>query len=213
MAVSSRRALEKQERAESILDAAEQVFFNRGFSQSTMDEIAQKVGLSRSLLYVYYKDKSAIMRGVMLRAAEELERRFAAALAAGRTGLEQIEGIGLAYYAFSKDASDYFDVLTDMSTFPMPAQTDEDMQQLGCCRQKATELMVQALQNGLRDGSLDPQQVRDPFQTAFYLQGALHGVIMMTRSPVPAAQYPDGDGLVMYSMGMLSESMRSKRAK
>src|SRR5690606_4114345 len=201
MAVSSRRAQEKQERAESILDAAEQVVFSKGYSQSAMDEVGQKAGLSGSPLHVYYKDTSALMRGVMLRAAEELERRFAAALAQGSTGLEQIKGIGLAYYAFSKDDSDYFDVLTDMSTFPMPARTDEDMQQLGCCRQKATELMMQALQNGLRDGSLDPQQVRDTFQTAFYLQGALHGVIMMTLSPVPYEQVSDVYAPGMYLCG------------
>lgn len=211
MAVSNRRAQEKQERAESILDAAEQVFFSKGFSQSSMDEIAQKAKLSRPLLYVYFKDKSAIMRGVMLRAAEEIERRFATALEEGKNGLAQIEGIGRAYYAFSKEASDYFDVLTDMNTFPMPEQEDERMQQLGCCRRKATELMVQALENGLRDGSLDPRQVRDPLQTAFYLQGALHGVIMMTRLPVPSQQYPDGDGLVLYSLGMMAESMRNKK--
>jgi AcrR family transcriptional regulator len=210
MVLQSRRTEEKQERAESIIDAAEKVFFEKGFNQTSMDEIARQARLSRALLYVYFTDKAAIMRSVMLRAAQDLERRFSDALQRGADGLAQIEGIGHAYYTFSKEASDYFDVLTDLYTFPMPEVADEHMEQLGCCRENVTGLMVQALENGLRDGSVSSRTVRDPLLTAYYLQGALHGVIMQTRRKVEAAhQYPDGEALVMYTMEMLTESLRS----
>jgi AcrR family transcriptional regulator len=210
MVVKSRRAKEKQERAECILDAAESVFFKKGFNHTTMDEIAQGAGLSRALLYVYFTDKSAIMRAIMLRAAEEVESRFERALHAGKNGLAQIDGIGHAYYAFSAEASDYFDVLTELNTFPMPDKVDEHMRRLDCSREEITSLMVKALENGLADGTVDSQRVRDTLQTAYYLQGALHGVIMQTRRRVSVIhQYPDSKALVLYTIGMLTESMRA----
>ena len=209
MILKSRRAKEKQERAESILDAAESVFFKKGFNHTTMDEIAQSAGLSRALLYVYFTDKSAIMRAIMLRAAEEMESRFEQALRAGKNGLAQIDGIGHAYYAFSSEASDYFDVLTELNTFPMPAEADEQMRRLDCSREEITSLMVKALENGLADGTVNPERVRDTLQTAYYLQGALHGVIMQTRRRTSVDhKYPDSKALVLYTIGMLTESMR-----
>ena len=116
----SRRQREKLERHETILDAAEQVFFRKGFDQTTMDDIARAAQLSRALLYVYFRDKNAIMRGVMLRAATSLRLRFENAVATCASGEQQIEGIGHAYYAFSVEEPDYFDVLTNVTTFPEP---------------------------------------------------------------------------------------------
>jgi AcrR family transcriptional regulator len=207
--VQNRRAKEKLERATSILDAAEQVFFRKGFSQSSMDEIAQGAGLSRALLYVYFRDKAAIMRGIMLRAAQEMERRFVEAVTDKSTGLEQIANIGKAYYRFSLEASDYFDVLTDMVNFPVPEEPDEQTHQLGCCRAQITELMITSLQRGLEDGTIDRLRVHNPVLTAYSLQGALHGVIMQTRRHMePTHEYPDSDALVTYTIDMLTESMR-----
>lgn len=213
MGLNERRNREKQQRAETILDAAETVFFRKGFAGSSMDEIANQAQLSRALLYVYFKDKAAIMRGVMLRAARALEQRFEKAILTGSSGLEQIEGIGKSYYAFSREQSDYFDVLTDLNTFPMPAEGSEDVEALGCCRTRITDMMVEALENGIRDGSLSPVRVSSPLRTAYFLQGALHGVIMATRDPEAEAdgqRYSDSEDLVLYSIGMLSEAMRQR---
>lgn len=216
MVPGSRRQYEKQARSEAILDAAEAVFFSRGFHQTSMDEIARQAGLSRALLYVYFKDKAAIMRGVMLRAAIAIENRFQRALASGSSGLERIEQIGYAYYAFSREDSEYFDVLTDLNTFPVPEQAgDDQMQALGSCRTRITGIMVTALRNGIEDGSICAERVDDPVKTAFMLQGALHGVIMQTRGPryweaTPGGyEYPDGDRLVTHTIDMMTVAMRS----
>ena len=61
MSANERREREKQERRESILDSAEQCFFSKGYERTAMDEIARGAQLSRALLYVYFKDKAAIM--------------------------------------------------------------------------------------------------------------------------------------------------------
>lgn len=209
MTVRRRRAKEKQERHDEILDAAELTFFDQGYEQTSMDDIARAAQLSRALLYVYFKDKAAIMRGVMLRAAQSLQRRFEAALAAGATGVAQIEGIGHAYHAFSVDEANYFDVLTSMATFPGPGESDSQLLALDHCRECVNELMVTALQNGIADGSLSETHIKDPLQTAFYLQGALHGVIMQTRSAKSSqTDYPEAGELIRYTIAMLTNSIQ-----
>lgn len=210
MTLKARREREKQERYEEIVDAAETVFFRKSYEQTSMDEIARAAGLSRALLYVYFKDKSAIMRGVMLRAAQSLQRRFAQALEHGASGVEQIEGIGHAYHAFSTEEPDYFDVMTTIATFPGPDNTDQQLQSLDSCRESVNDLMVRALLNGLQDSTLDAASIVNPLQTAFYLQGALHGVIMQTRGPKSQmTAYPDPQDLIKYTIAMLTASIRA----
>ncbi len=212
MVQTSRRSREKQQRHEEILDAAEKIFFSKGFANSSMDEIGKQAQLSRALLYVYFKDKAAIMLGVMLRACNCLESYFQKALADGGNGLQQIEGIGHAYYVFSKQNSDYFDVLIDLNTFPIRESDGSQVEALLNCNARITTLMEEALTNGVEDGTLDPVNVSDVTRTAYFLQGALHGVIMAarTRHSEPMAKQ-DGEELVLYTISMLTESMRNRR--
>ncbi|MEO8223752.1 MAG: helix-turn-helix domain-containing protein [Gammaproteobacteria bacterium] len=44
-----------------ILDAANQLFRERGYRQTDMDDIAQAVGLARNSLYRYYRNKDFIL--------------------------------------------------------------------------------------------------------------------------------------------------------
>lgn len=210
MNLRNRREKEKLERYEEILDAAERVFFRKNFEHSTMDDIAREAQLSRALLYVYFKDKLAIMRGIMLRAGQSLLARFEQALLENQSGLMQIEGIGHAYHVFSREQPDYFDVLTSVATLPGPETADEQLIAMDGCRERITAIMVEALQNGLTDGSISPHSVKDPLQTSFFLQGALHGVIMQTRRPkTQTSTYPDAQQLVLYTLSMLTRSMQS----
>jgi AcrR family transcriptional regulator len=54
-----------EERRGQILDAATAVFAERGFHEARMDDIAEKSGLSKGALYLYYKSKDAIIAALM----------------------------------------------------------------------------------------------------------------------------------------------------
>lgn len=209
MPATARRAREKQQRYDDIVDAAESIFFHKGYNSTSMDEIANAAQISRPLLYVYFKDKAAIMRAVMLRAARSMVTRFADAKSNGDNGMNQIKGIGLAYYQFSLDESDYFDVMTDMSTFPMLDEPDEVIMQMAECRDRMHEMMVDALNSGIKDGTIDPKHVHDPSLTAQILRGSLHGVIMSVRQPKGAAfETFDDATIVSEAIEMMCYGMR-----
>ncbi len=206
MNLDARREREKQQRYDSILNAAEQVFANRGYDRCSMDEIARTAQLSRALLYVYFKDKAAILDGIVLRSMQNLRDRFSRAIDQGERGIEQIARIGNAYYVFSREEPYYFDVLTQSGA--VVGADEAPPAELQCCGAEIMQLMVRALVTGVQDGSLCPKRVADPLKTAYFLRGALHGVITEVRQPHAEARLmPDADTLIAYTIDMLGHAM------
>ena len=146
--LKTRREREKQARYDTILDAAELVFSEKGYERTSMDDIARTASLSRALLYVYFKDKAAIQRGIMLRAGHSLFRRFEEARQTADNGLSQIRAMGESYYRFYLEEPDYFSALTKAST--AMAEADESQaEEMLCSKSDLMELMVGAIELGL----------------------------------------------------------------
>src|SRR5580704_1083853 len=70
---------------EEFLTKAADVFEKKGYAQTTIQDLAQALELSRSALYHYFKSKEEILEALVLEhteyAAEQMEQRLA-----GRTG-------------------------------------------------------------------------------------------------------------------------------
>jgi AcrR family transcriptional regulator len=66
-----------------ILEAAQRVFARRGFTEASVEAIAQEAGLAKGTVYLYYPSKRALywaaLRHGLLGLGEELARRVAAA--------------------------------------------------------------------------------------------------------------------------------------
>ena len=77
------------ERLDSILDAAFQAFATYGYRRTAMDDIARGAGLSRTALYLHFKNKEDIFRSLAARYFDEALRDMAAALAKRDQTLEQ----------------------------------------------------------------------------------------------------------------------------
>jgi AcrR family transcriptional regulator len=63
-----------ERRQQAILDATEQLLGTRPFSDLTMDEIANRAGLSRSALYFYFASKEEVLTGLHERIYDEMVR-------------------------------------------------------------------------------------------------------------------------------------------
>ena len=205
--LKTRREREKQARYDTILDAAELVFSEKGYERTSMDDIARTASLSRALLYVYFKDKAAIQRGIMLRAGHSLFRRFEEARQTADNGLAQIRAMGESYYRFYLEEPDYFSALTKAST--AMAEADESQaEEMLCSKSDLMELMVGAIELGLEDGTMNRERITNPVQTALYLRGALHGVILLCRSEMGEGnpEFP-AEQLIRHTMDMLTSSI------
>jgi len=54
-----------EERKAQIINAAEDVFAQKGFDEARMDDIAKKTGLSKGTLYLYYKSKDDLIIAIL----------------------------------------------------------------------------------------------------------------------------------------------------
>jgi len=61
----SARDLRRRKKAQQIIEAAKEVFLEVGFSEASMDGIAQKAGVSKRTLYDYFKSKEKIFIDIM----------------------------------------------------------------------------------------------------------------------------------------------------
>lgn len=57
----------KEDRPQEILDAALELFVEQGFSATTVSQIGRKAGVTPGTLYVYYKNKEAILQKVVMK--------------------------------------------------------------------------------------------------------------------------------------------------
>jgi AcrR family transcriptional regulator len=64
---------------EKILEAALELFRERGFDESTMREIASRAGVATGLAYYYFASKDAIVLAFYQRAKDDLAAKFDAA--------------------------------------------------------------------------------------------------------------------------------------
>jgi AcrR family transcriptional regulator len=62
-ALKQRRA--PTERPGEIIDAALALFVEKGFAATRLDDVADRAGLSKAAIYLYFEDKTALFKGVI----------------------------------------------------------------------------------------------------------------------------------------------------
>jgi TetR/AcrR family transcriptional regulator, fatty acid metabolism regulator protein len=68
--VTANRSLKEKQRAERenlILQAAEEMLAERGYHETSMDEIAQRVGIAKGTLYLHFASKEALVMALFQR--------------------------------------------------------------------------------------------------------------------------------------------------
>ena len=60
MGIQERKQRERERRRQQIIVAAKRVFSEKGFSKSTMEDIAREAELSPGTLYLYFKNKDKV---------------------------------------------------------------------------------------------------------------------------------------------------------
>lgn len=67
-----RRRFSRAERERQILDAAVAVFTDRGFQNASMDAVAERVGVTKPVLYTHFGSKDGLLLACIARARAEL---------------------------------------------------------------------------------------------------------------------------------------------
>jgi TetR/AcrR family transcriptional regulator len=102
MGIAERKAREKRQRQESIIDAAEAVFIEKGYGAMTMELVAEKVELNKATIYLYFLNKNDLFHAVVDRGLTALLVALKPAVEKHETGLAKVLAFIDGYIVFCR---------------------------------------------------------------------------------------------------------------
>lgn len=166
---------------DNIGNAAMECFLEKGYHAASIDDIARKAGVSKGLLYNYYKGKEDLLAEIVRARVDEIAGVMEAAFALG-SPREQLLGIidgALDHIARNPKAYRFF--------LHLQTQPEEDQ-----VLSKYSQLLNREMsrQYELQCDIFERMRVDDPKLRSLYFSSALHGVMFLMSiypgSPVAA---------------------------
>ena len=136
-----RKRMSRAAREQQMLDVAEDVFGERGYQATSMDEIAERCGVSKPMLYEYFGSKDGLLVACVGRSKAELLDVTQKAMA-GATDPADILWRGMvAYFTFIDSHSKSFAMLLREPT----AETPQTAEAIEATRRQQSTLIAGVL--------------------------------------------------------------------
>ncbi len=113
MTVKERKAREKAELRDLILQGAKKLFVEKGVEQTTIRSIANAIDYSIGTVYVYFKDKDAILHALHTQGFSELGGRFRV-LGSVPDPMQRLIAMGRIYIDFAKENPDMYELMFNL---------------------------------------------------------------------------------------------------
>ncbi|MEO8238899.1 MAG: TetR/AcrR family transcriptional regulator [Flavobacterium sp.] len=113
MSIGERKARDKENLKALILKGAKRLFIEKGIEQTTIRNIADEIDYSVGTVYVYFKDKNAILHDLHSIGFQELGGQFME-LFAIENPMERLKKFGYAYIKFSMENSEMYDLMFNL---------------------------------------------------------------------------------------------------
>ncbi len=99
------------ERRQHLLSVARRVFAERGFTATTMDDVARAAGFTKPILYQYFNSKTELYREIVAQTAARLLSQLEAAVETMTSPRERIEVAFRVYFETVVSEPDAFRIL------------------------------------------------------------------------------------------------------
>ena len=169
---------------EAILNAAIDLFSERGFNATPTSAIAKTANVAQGLIFHYFQNKNGILAHILIDMLENYIDAAKNEINSGRTGLEAVENFILFHFRFSKKRSKEVVVLT--RDFPTDLLQPDSVyrEKITARLNLSLNLVKNCLKKGQKDGSIQKVPIEE---TAFIIQGmligALHLKLKMPNTP------------------------------
>jgi AcrR family transcriptional regulator len=90
-------------RERQVVELAEELFTERGYQGSSMDELARRAGVTKPVIYELFGSKDGLFRACLERSADRLATLVAAAVRAESEPEARVRAGGLAFLRFAAD--------------------------------------------------------------------------------------------------------------
>ena len=163
-----RRSAREQSRIakrQAVLSTAAQMFNERGFHATSLDDIAARLGVSKPTLYYYVKSKDQILLECVRQGLEMTLEGIEVSRKAGGSALDQLEACMRVYARIV--TMDFGMCLIRVGDEQVPPDSRKELRRMKAQIDLAFRRLVEA---GVQQGLLAPC---DPKMTAFMIGGAL----------------------------------------
>jgi TetR/AcrR family transcriptional regulator len=208
---TEQRLRHKLGRRTTILRVARDVFLRKGYTSTSMDEIADATGLSVGTLYLYFRNKPTLYMSLLEVALEKQEQALRGAASGGRAVAQRILKLADAYVDFFLREPEYFQALIFLQHGDLRIPQSEELNQRLAERSRAVvELLVNLLRDGVESGEL--RRV-NPTDTALLFYGFWNGVIALSlRRDAMHLDRRRLKPLVRFALNVLQNGLRGGRA-
>jgi len=100
-----------ERRRKEIFEAALEVFAKKGFDKATLDEIAEKLNITKPALYIYFKSKEELFCSMVEDKLKNLETSLKQIFNAKISSLEKLKKLIEYHINFNKENLDFFKVV------------------------------------------------------------------------------------------------------
>ncbi|HEY9008800.1 MAG TPA: TetR/AcrR family transcriptional regulator [Ohtaekwangia sp.] len=169
MTIASRKERQKEELRSRILQAAKELFIERGFEDTSIRNIAERIEYSPTTIYLYFKDKDDIFRALHLEGFILLNQYFRA-LEHVQDPFERLKAVCKTYINFARENGEFYDLMF-INRSPINAITkDESKWEEG---QRAFGFLVNTVQQCIDKGYFEGM---DAEVLSFTLWSMVHGI-------------------------------------
>ena len=164
----------REERKDQIMNAAEEVFSQKGFSDARMDDIAEETGLSKGTLYLYYKSKDDLIIAILDRI---FQREFKAFEDLDLASISASDAIWVFVETTAKDIKIMMRLLPITYEFMGLAFRNKLVQKtFKAYLNYYLELLIPVIQHGIDSGEFRPT---DPKEVAIAMGAILEGTLLL----------------------------------
>ncbi len=158
-------AQQREAKRQAVLSAAAQLFNERGFHATSLDDIAARLGVSKPTLYYYVKNKEEILLGCVRQGLQLMLGGIEASRSAGGTALDQLTACMQVYARIV--TQDFGMCLIRVGEEQISAANRAELRRI---KAEIDHEFRRLVVLGVEEGSLAPC---DPKMTAFVIGGAL----------------------------------------
>ncbi len=205
----SKREENKAKKREIFLTVAEELFAQKGFENTSIEDLVQKANLTKRTLYQYFLSKEDLFYAVALKGAQKLYDASIEAIERGKDTRDKIRLANLAHLEFYQRHIDLFRILNYTPANLENSNASPHYQAIkrldGARMMTVAELMT----TGVADGSIKPEldmkmAVLFGFFSAFSL---LYTFAFTDKSIWKALQLEEKDFL-LFSFDLISNAMK-----
>ncbi len=169
----------KRKKSEKILSTAKELFFDRGYYETTIEMITEKAGVSIGTFYVYYKNKIEIYKALQNEGLDILLVMIDEAVARpGAAASQRIAELARTYLSYYRRYPEYFDIMAILSATPRELkETDSELSKI---IDGKTYSLLRTIEGVLREGIESGEFIAmDTWKATNVLWGILDGLILL----------------------------------